>query len=58
MRIAIRMARFIHRPPSKAWLIAAAGAVLLAIVVVTIEKTIGWPEALTVEKVGRRDLLR
>lgn len=58
MRIAIRMARFTHRPPSKAWLIAAAGAVLLAIIVVTIENTVGWPEALTVEKTGRRDLVR
>lgn len=57
-RLALRLARFVRRPPSKRWMIAAGAAVLFAIAIVTIEKTVGWPEALTVDKVGRRDLPR
>ncbi|WP_207539163.1 hypothetical protein [Sabulicella rubraurantiaca] len=53
LRLTVEMARWLRCPPSRPHLIAMAAAAILIVVVVAAERIWGWPEALTVDRVGR-----
>ena len=52
-RLLVRMSLWVRRPPSREWLTAAIVVLIVAIVLVAIERTVGWPDALTVERMPR-----
>lgn len=52
-RILPRLAIWIRRPPSPRRMLLIAVVVAAALVLVGIEKYVGWPEALTVERLPR-----
>jgi hypothetical protein len=52
-RILPRLAIWIRRPPSPRRMLLIAVVVAAALVIVGIEKYVGWPEALTVERLPR-----
>ncbi|MBB5754338.1 hypothetical protein [Prosthecomicrobium pneumaticum] len=49
----IRMAHWLRRRPSRAFVIAATAAILLAAAIVLVETFIGWPDALRVDRAPR-----
>ncbi|MCW8085731.1 hypothetical protein [Sabulicella glaciei] len=53
LRLSIQMARWLRHPPSRSHLLAMAAAAVLVVAVVAVERIWGWPEALTVDRVGR-----
>jgi hypothetical protein len=52
-RILPRLALWIRRPPSPRRMAIIAVVVAAALAIVAIEKFVGWPEALTVERMPR-----
>ncbi len=52
-RILPRLAIWIRRPPSPRRMLLIAIVVAAALVLVGIEKYVGWPDALTVERLPR-----
>ncbi|MDU8929703.1 hypothetical protein RXV86_20145 [Alisedimentitalea sp. MJ-SS2] len=50
----LRMARWARNPPSASAVKLVFGIVLVALIIVGIERYIGWPDALTLEKPPRR----
>lgn len=53
-RLLVRAAIWVRRPPSRHVVIAAAVAVALSLVLVGIERFIGWPDWLTADRLPRR----
>jgi len=49
----VRTSLWVRRPPSKRWLIAAGSAIAIAAVIVTVERTVGWPDWATAERLPR-----
>lgn len=52
----VRMALWLRNPPSKRRIQIVLITVICAALLYGIEQTIGWPEALTVEKIGPKGL--
>lgn len=52
-RILPRLAIWIRRPPSPRRMLLIAIVVAAALAIVGIEKYVGWPDALTVERLPR-----
>lgn len=52
-RILPRLAIWIRRPPSPRRMLMIAIVVAAALAIVGIEKYVGWPDALTVERLPR-----
>ncbi|MDJ1007143.1 MAG: hypothetical protein QNJ13_04900 [Paracoccaceae bacterium] len=50
----MRMARLVRNPPSAAKDKLVLGLIALVFLLWGIEQLFGWPEALTVERIGRR----
>lgn len=49
-----RMARWAHRPPGMKRVLLVLGIVVLCLVILGIERFIGWPDWMTVTPAGRR----
>ena len=49
----LRMAKWARHPPSATRVKLVLGVVVVCIVIVAVERYIGWPEALTLEKQPR-----
>jgi hypothetical protein len=52
-RILPRLAMWIRRPPSPRRMLLIAVVVAAALAIAGVEKFVGWPEALTVERLPR-----
>jgi hypothetical protein len=52
-RILPRLAMWVRRPPSPRQMLIYAVVIAAALAIVGIEKYVGWPDALTVERVPR-----
>ncbi len=52
-RLLPRLAMWVRRPPSPRRMLIIAVVVAAALAIAGIEKYVGWPEALTVEKLPR-----
>ncbi len=52
-RLLPRLAMWIRRPPSPRRMLIIAVVVAAALAIAGIERFVGWPEALTVEKLPR-----
>ena len=50
----LRMKRWVQHPPSKARVLLVLAVVAICLLLVAIEHTVGWPEALTPAGGGRR----
>lgn len=48
----LRMAQWARNPPSARRAALVAGVVVACLVLVAVERWLGWPEALTLERVG------
>ena len=48
----IRMARWARRPPSARRVALVAGVAAACLLLVAIERWIGWPDALTLDRAG------
>ena len=57
-RIILRMALWIRRPPSAQRIVVIGAVILIALIVVAIEKAGYWPDALTVDSPKRFRLHR
>jgi hypothetical protein len=57
-RLLIYMARWSRRPPSRQLVITVCVAALLIVVIVAIERFIGWPAWMTVNRLPRHPTLR
>lgn len=56
-RLLPRLAIWIRRPPSPQKLLLIAIVIVAALAIAGIEKYVGWPEALTVERLPRNPSL-
>lgn len=54
----LRLAHWARHPPSPRQMALIAGVILLCLLLVGIERTWGWPEALTVRPGGRTSFMR
>lgn len=52
-RLLPRLAMWVRRPPSPRRMLIIAVVVVAALAIAGIEKYVGWPEALTVERLPR-----
>ena len=50
----LRMARWARKPPSAKMVTLVFGILVLGLIIAGIERYIGWPDALTLEKPPRR----
>ena len=53
VRLLLHMAQWARRPPSRRWLVTAAIVVAVSLSIAAIERFVGWPDALTVERLPR-----
>jgi hypothetical protein len=56
-RLLLYMSRWSRERPSRKLVITVCIAVALILVVVAVERSVGWPEFLTVNKLPRRPML-
>jgi hypothetical protein len=49
----LRMKRWAQHPPSPRKVMLVLGVIAACLALVAVERFIGWPEALTVERTGR-----
>lgn len=49
----VRMARWARNPPSGARVRLVLGVIALCLILVALERFIGWPDALTVDRLRR-----
>ncbi len=49
----LRMVRWLRRPPSVARVKLVLGVVAACLVLVAVERVVGWPEALEVHRIAR-----
>ncbi|MCP1168227.1 hypothetical protein [Limimaricola litoreus] len=54
----LRLTHWVRHPPSPRRMALIAGVVALCLLLVSIERFVGWPEALSVTPVGRGAGLR
>ena len=57
-RLLIQLSQLARRPPSCNTVIAVCVAVVLIILIVGTERFIGWPDALSVNKLPRNPMVR
>jgi len=49
----LRMKRWAQNPPSLKMVKLGLAVILICVILVAIERIFGWPDALTVERIGR-----
>ncbi|MBJ3777276.1 hypothetical protein [Acuticoccus mangrovi] len=50
----VRMAKWVHQPPSRRFIIAATAVVIIAAVLYTVERAGYWPDWARADRMGRR----
>lgn len=58
LRWLLRAKRWAQNPPSEDRVKLVVGVVVLCLVIVAVERWIGWPEWATLDPASRRDVLR
>jgi hypothetical protein len=58
LRVLLRAAQWSRRRPSKALVITVCVTVAVALAIAAVEHFVGWPQALTLEPLPRRPVIR